>query len=267
LIRDCWEPEYYMRPSFKDIITRIESIMVDATVIDKAAGNLWKNNFAGQIHAPWTKFASVFFKELKITNDAKSLDYLCLRKILTAEDAHDDKLVVNLEQYALIFKWFGPMQTATWNVMTRMKGVMQNPWFSGDIQKNKCETLLGGFSTQPGTFMVRLSTTEPIEKTPFSLSKVSRDGTVSHQRIQARDGAKAYHIALKKKDGTPFEIEAAGGVEVLVETEGRKHLSLLQACPGSPFAEIFAGKKATSGYNYDNYVEEDTSDINAHSHH
>lgn len=52
LLKDSWEKEYYMRPSFKDIITRIEAIMVDATVPDAAAANFWKALFPGQVLPP-----------------------------------------------------------------------------------------------------------------------------------------------------------------------------------------------------------------------
>jgi serine/threonine protein kinase len=264
LIRDCWEAEYYMRPSFKDIITRIESIMVDATLSDKTAAAMWKNYFAGQTHVPWPKFVTAFYKELKETIDVKKVDYRCLRKILTSDSEVDDKLVVQLEQFGFLFKWFGPMLTPTWNILQRLTGAMKNDWFHGDMERQNCETMLAGFTHAPGTFLVRLSTTEPIEKTPFSISKVTRDGTVSHQRVNVKDSGSSYYVSLKRKDGSLKDIIVAGGVENLVN-ENKSMLGLENACPGSAYSALFKDATPKGGYSYDMDVEDDT-DINASFH-
>jgi hypothetical protein len=42
LIRDCWLKDRYARPSFAEILTRWDDIIVDNTIRDMAGRVLWK---------------------------------------------------------------------------------------------------------------------------------------------------------------------------------------------------------------------------------
>jgi len=254
LLKDSWEKESYMRPSFKDLITRIEAIMVDATVPDTSAANFWKACFTGQLSVVWSKFAPAFFKELKESSDAKRPEYKCLKKLLTKGTEPDDKLEVQLEGFGLMVKWFGPLTYAGGNILARLRGAMSHEWFHGDMERLACEALLSGFGQQHGTFLVRLSTTEPIDKNPFTISKVTSQGSVSHQRASALPNNKGYFITLKKQDGTQKNIEAAGGIENLI-AECSSKLGLTSSCPGSLYLEIFKPQKI-DGYGQDTEVED-----------
>jgi len=255
LLKDSWEKEYYMRPSFKDIITRIEAIMVDASVPDLAGANFWKAYFPGQLAVPWTKFAPAFFKELKESSDSKRPEFKCLRKLLTKGNEPDEKLEVLLETFGLMVKWFGPLTYQGGTILSRMKGTMANAWFHGDLERIGCESLLSGFGDKPGTFLVRLSTTEPIDKNPFTISKVTREGSVSHQRVSCLPANKGFYITLKRKDGTQKNVEATGGVENLI-AECRESLGLQVDCPGSRFLEIFKAQKI-DGYGVDTEFDDE----------
>lgn len=229
--------------------------MVDASVPDTAAANFWKALFPGQLAVSWNKFAPAFFKELKDTSDPKRPEYKCLKKLITKGNETEDKLEVLLETYGQMVKWFGPLTYTGGNILNRMKGTMANAWFHGDVERQACESLLAGFSGTPGTFLVRLSTTEPIEKNPFTISKVTREGSVSHQRVSSMPQNKGFFITLKRKDGTVKNVEGLGGVENLI-AECRSALGLEADCPGSRFQEIFKAQKI-DGYGVDTEFEDE----------
>ena len=90
-------------------------------------------------------------------------------------------------------------------------------------------------------FLVRLSTTEP-EKTPFTISKYSRDGTVTHQRVSARSDGRGFYVAFKTKKGNE-KIEEPGGIEKLI-AKASKELRLKKACPGSRYHDFFEKRVA-----------------------
>lgn len=176
LLTECWEGEYYLRPSFRDIIGRLEAIMVDATVPCVRAATLWKRVFPGQLVVPWPRFVAELYADLKVPLESAAIEYRCLRRLITASgNEPDETRTVALERWGRVLQWFGPMHGENWTILARIAGTLQHAWFHGDIERGACETLLGGFSHKPGTFLVRLSTTEPIERTPFTLSKVTRD--------------------------------------------------------------------------------------------
>jgi len=80
--------------------------------------------------------------------------------------------------------------------------------------------------------MVRLSTTEPIEKSPFTLSKVNKKGAVDHQRIYATAGGSTYYTHIKYKSGTN-KIEGQD-LEILMKRV-KSELKLKLECPGSKY--------------------------------
>lgn len=98
-------------------------------------------------------------------------------------------------------------------------------WFHGDIERPGSETLLE--PQKPGTYLVRVSLTEP-EKTPFTISKVGKDGKISHQRINLMKDRSGYYVYLKSSKGQK-KIEAQGGLEALINTvRTRYHYQIRQ---------------------------------------
>lgn len=69
---------------------------------------------------------------------------------------------------------------------------------------------------KPGTYLVRVSLTDP-EKTPFTISKVGKDGKISHQRINIMKDRSGFYVYLKSSKGQK-KIEAQGGLEALINT-------------------------------------------------
>jgi len=215
---------------------------------------MWRTNWPGLLEISWTKFVPVFYKAINepLARDReKDTGYKCLHHLLIADNTgHRDgeQEDVTLERFGLLVKWFGVLNNDQGNILKRLQATAQNPWFHGDIQKLDCESLLASFAKEHGTFLVRLSTTEPVEKTPFTISKVARDGAVLHQRIGARSDGRGFYISQtsKAKGKTNEKIEAPGLVDKLIE-KVTKDLHLKKPCPGSRYRDIFHTNKV-DGY-------------------
>src|SRR6185437_15169517 len=96
-----------------------------------------------------------------------------------------------------------------------------------------------------GSFLLRLSLTEP-EKTPFTISKVNREGVVIHQRVHVLPHQAGYLLVIKSAKETK-KIESNGPITELIH-KAAKDISLKQPCVGGKFAVIFAQEGTIGGY-------------------
>lgn len=112
---------------------------------------------------------------------------------------------VSMENLGRLTKWFGAAKTSSTNLLEKLqrtlgyassswRGVcgcdlcllsillsmmyalinIRMDWFHGDIDRQASESLLSGFTKKRGTFLVRLSTTEPIRYCPLAPHSVYR---------------------------------------------------------------------------------------------
>jgi serine/threonine protein kinase len=254
ILQDCWAHEPPQRPSFTEIIVRLEDAMLASSVPDTVAQALWKKNWAGQLSVSFSKFIPVFYAAINepLARDREGdASYKVLRHLLIVDGTgfkEGDAEEVTLERFGRMMKWFGNLNNDHGHILKRLVSLAQQAWFHGEMERPACETLLANIKDH-GVFLVRLSTTEP-EKTPFTISKYSRDGTVTHQRINARSDGRGHYVAFKTKKGNE-KIEAPGGVENLI-AKCAKELRLKKACPGSRYHDFFE-KRVTPTYN-DGYL-------------
>jgi hypothetical protein len=82
LITACWNPDPSKRPSFKEIITQLDYIIVDCVIRDQKGRKFWKDNFLKKEEVPWTEFLDKFLKLVPVSNEQKDLDIRCLHSIL-----------------------------------------------------------------------------------------------------------------------------------------------------------------------------------------
>jgi len=177
-----------------------------------------------------------------------SKEYRCLRALVLPEWHKDgDDETVTLERFGLLCRWFGGLAAVgPSTLLKRIEETCRYPYFFGDLDRVASENLLSGYSKKPGTFLVRLSTTEPIEKTPFTISKVSSDGSVTHTRVNARTDGRGFYISVKTKSGN-LQIEAPSPFVNLIE-KAKKKLKLREFALGSRFASLFKDAQGGGGY-------------------
>jgi len=126
---------------------------------------------------------------------------------------------------------------------------MQESWFHGDLPRQKFgSNIIRSFKKKKGTYLIRLSTTDPIEKTPFTISKVNKKGIINHQRVFVNRDRSGFYIVIKSKDdgGKDKKLEARGGIEVLI-SKVASDLGLRYCCPGRKYNELFISNKV-EGY-------------------
>jgi len=262
LLRASWHPDPEKRPPFSDLINMIDEAMVDVSVPDEEAANIWKQNWPGEVEVNFSDFANVIQESLSINfgrDREKSNEYRCLRALIGTED--NESTTVTLEKYGLLFSWFGPLRQPVkggdGTIVDVLKNTMERGWFHGDITRQRSEALLADHTSKKGTFLVRLSTTEPIAETPFTISKVNSSRAINHQRVYARKDRRGHYVIVKSK-GKSKRLTAAGGIECLLDKVASQ-LKLQKPCPGRQYNEIF-GVNKVEGYLPNPEDESDSSD-------
>jgi len=186
--------------------------------------------------APWEIFVSVFYKAIQaqlpmhIQRD-EDLDYLCLQRILATKSS-DVGYVVEIERFALFLKWFGPLRNS---LLDQVRNALELPSFFGDIDREKSEKKLSG--EKKGTYLIRCSVTDP-DLAPFTLSKVTKKKTITHQRIyRGTDSPDSLHVNIDVK-GKPKKVIEACDLCQLIRKAG-KDIRLRRECIGGPFLDLF----------------------------
>jgi len=267
LIVRCWHPNPSVRPSMGDIVSRLDHIIVDYAIEDQLGRAFWKHNFLRKETVAWTDFLNAFSRFLDLIpathkqfpmtyllqnfpmlfqNSAVELEIRCLKAILaeesktqgiatTATDS-DESLVVNIEKFGNILKWFGPLVQSPFppdglSILTKIRLLLMEPWFHGDISTTESENRL--LKKPEGTFLVRFSTSSP---GCYTISKIApKDLSIKHQKIQ-------------HKAGTGFEINGRvyNSIQELIKNESQA-LELYYSCGSSRFLSLFVEQKVT-GY-------------------
>jgi hypothetical protein len=254
LLELCWHREPEKRPSFSQIIDMLDDAMVDCTLSDPLAITLWKENWKGKDETSFNKFVAALYKILEVPlgrDRERNTDYKCLKAILSENEKDTENSNVNIEKLGLLLKWFGPLQQTIkneeTNIISIVGNVMKESWFHGDLPRPQCEALLTDYIKKKGTYLVRLSTTDPIEKSPFTISKVNKKGKINHQRVFVSRNRQGYYIVVKSKsDQKDKKLEAKGEISNLIAKVAGE-LDLKTPCPGRKYGEIFQTNKV-EGY-------------------
>jgi len=251
LMEDCWDKEPNVRPTFTQILTRLDSVLIDCLIpADEDANAFWKEHFLGATHALWRDFVARFARLLKVNPNDDPIAFEALQKLIgepNREPNPPDPVIVTVQKFAHFVDWFGPLtlkSTDNFTIFARMKLIMQQAWFHGDIGKDDSERLLA--SEKVGTFLLRLSTHDPV--TPYTISKKTNKGQINHQRIKkdAKTGAISVRIVYgDKKD--PVTVSSAGihlrdNLCTFLDKQLAKELYLKIPCPGSKYKALFIPK-------------------------
>jgi hypothetical protein len=105
-----------------------------------------------------------------------------------------------MEHFGVLLSWFGPLEIkqgeGETTLLDRVYETLSQDWFHGDIEKPACEAALN--NKPPGTYLVRVSNTVPGQ--PFTISKVSSNGQINHQRIEFNP-QRGYRIVVQSRSG------------------------------------------------------------------
>jgi hypothetical protein len=238
LIQRCWHPNPASRPSFQEIISWLDQILINVAIQDHFGRLFWQHNFMNHDEVPWKDFAFAFMKFMNMmpfdlalldrpTRDLNIVSIKCLKALVAekpkVKTERPSAEVVSLERFGRQLNWFGPItdpsQTpAGQGILDRMRKMMMQPWFHGDTNTEEAQERLSG--KLGGTFLIRFSSVDGW----YTISQITELRAIRHQRIKHKPGTKYY------VDGEEYD-----SLEHLVRARG-----LNLPCGGSRYQHIFA---------------------------
>jgi len=132
-----------------------------------------------------------------------------------------------------------------------MLEIICHPWFHGDIDKDEAKDLLTTHKPKEGKakallYLVRLSTSEPVDKNPFTISKWTKEDKIVHQRIQYEEESNECYITVIEK-GEQKRMGSTLGLVDLIRTITDKGL-VGEAAPRRKYQVIFTKRTEDLGY-------------------
>jgi len=192
LMRKCWDPEPQVRPSFGEIISSLDEIILECCIQDAFARKFWKDHFLSpsqtlQEEVSWNEFVHHLRTSLgagvELDTDIIPMLTELIPEHRPGSAGSGGHMVVTMERLQLLTSWFGHFFQAGEGggveVAKEMAGIQAKEWFHGMISKDVAERRLRGRGDN--CFLVRLSMADP-SATPFTISKV-RGGRPTHKRI------------------------------------------------------------------------------------
>jgi len=250
LIDECWHRDATSRPSFSEIIRKLDTILVDCAIKDTEGRNFWAKEYPGKEFVLFEKeFLPSFLRYFEL-NSPEPLELECLKALAVTE--YKDSImkpvdVVRIEDFGNLLENFGPVTftrerksaTETVTIFDRMYRTCKHQWFHGDISKTEAERLLR--PQRAGTYLVRLSSTV---SGCFTISRVTRSKGIHHHRIDYRgeEGFSTRSIVTRGQVISAPNKSLRSFINLLKEDMNLEH-----ACPGSKFRVIFAKPVVVDG--------------------
>jgi len=221
LMQKCWAKNPEERPGFKEIVFRLDEILCDCYITGIEDGKqqtedafyvdearlFWKKYFLLPQQAlretiPWKEFSTVLSGAVNLPLST----FEGLKSQLTTPDGENNELTVTIKNFARITQWFGPffIPEKAKHVLEQMTAIIGKPWFHGFITSDEAERRLSlELNKKPGTFLIRLSTSEP--RSPFAISRVGDDNTITHKRIKVLADDKGYSVPVRNAGNKVFQ--------------------------------------------------------------
>lgn len=247
LLERCWAAVPQDRPSMAQVIQLIDDATVDVLCLDDDGRKFWKSHFLGKDSVSWPVFRNAFCAEIGESANETTIGVKSLFEVVAEPGKNESEYVVSLEKFGNLLNWFGPMDPSNKkeSVLDRIRDMVSNPWFHGDISRGESEKRLS--RAKKGTYLVRASVTEPSQ--PFTISKMSKNGKINHQRIGWNVKTGVYTINITFKTG-PQDVTSKPGKPLDAFLKNlSKDLYLKEPCPGSKFEYLFVLEEPPSeGY-------------------
>lgn len=248
LMEICWNDDPSIRPTFSEIINMLDYASIEIAISDSDARVFWRSIAQSKIdRIPFHYFSQQLWKKLGQKNfDEQSTKYKCLYTLLAQHNKRDETDVISLENFGLFVEWFGPFlhfNSSHGSIIDRLETLCSKEYFHGDIERVESEQKLS--KAKKGSFLLRASLTDP-GNTPFTISKVNREGVIIHQRVHFLPQKKGFQVTFKSGTETK-KMQVDGPITELIHNVA-KDMSLKQVCAGSKFSTIFTKSEVMGGY-------------------
>jgi len=220
LMNRCWAHDPNDRPSFAEILFRLDEILVVACIQDEAGRDFWKKHFlvpkqSLEETVVWGEFKEVLSTEVGVPpEDVKAVKKLL---VVLTDEVHEKKKYVPISHFNQILHTFGffflPKQGP--KILQEMKNLLEKDWFHGNIERSVAvQRLTSSHGGKEGTWLMRLR--DPFDPKfpghPFAISQIKDKQPIQRLiRFDPKKEKREFVIPVHGKD------RAFGSLEELIQ--------------------------------------------------
>lgn len=231
LMEDCWAPNPNDRPSFEDIISRINLVIIDCAIRDEVGRQFWTKYFPDKTTVYWSEFQHNLLQFCGMPEKFKEHNNIALKALVadTPNETINTQPIVRIERFGQVVGWFGPMEANCRDIVDenscfdRMRRLCQKAWFHGDTAMEESQQRLAGLPS--GTFLVRFSTSH---HGCYTISSTSNT-TIKHQRVSYYPEKRKYLLNQTWYDDLQ---------DIIKDSD-----NMMIPCPGNRYANLFEPQK------------------------
>eukprot|EP01129_Flabellula_baltica_P001852 TRINITY_DN11757_c0_g1_i1.p1 TRINITY_DN11757_c0_g1~~TRINITY_DN11757_c0_g1_i1.p1 ORF type:complete len:493 (-),score=82.30 TRINITY_DN11757_c0_g1_i1:49-1527(-) len=182
LIVACWDHYPDDRPSFSEILEKLDSIIAEEAIIDTTGRIFWKRFFKNYEKIQWETFISEFCRYFNYNyqHDADPT-IRCLRVLFAGGENQN---YVTVENFGRMLDYFGPIMKNGTKVsfLRDLMALISEKWFFGFINTEDSNAILR--EQPPGSFLVRFSNSN---RGYLTVSQIIEEGTekkIRHTRVR-----------------------------------------------------------------------------------
>jgi len=183
---------------------------------DESCKKFWRENFGQKENLKVEVDFSQFFSKLSKyiidqgqsfytteTESSRNKEVECINAIFA-----DNKSLVHVDRYGLVFDWFGSLIDEESNILSRILNICKSEWFFGDIDREIAEKML----TKNKNFVVRFCVPKkenynenpPVHERPFSITyKFEKKDAPINTRVFFKNNE--YSTIIQRKAPAPTQ--------------------------------------------------------------
>lgn len=214
LMTDCWNADPSLRPSFEQIVSRLDVAFFEEAIRDRVARQKWLEIFHGKLFAPFDlvmeKF-SAYFNFEGPTDRALIRELMGARRAVRgAPTAVESKELVTVDSFGSFLDRFGPLSKSH-DIVANARRIVAQKYFFGEMTAREAHVRLS--EAEVGTFLLRFASTT---------------GATYTLSVVARTSIRHYHINRAIKFGRNPDIFE---VDFILDKDGEKSSFLsLESC-------------------------------------
>eukprot|EP01102_Stenamoeba_stenopodia_P005578 TRINITY_DN16328_c0_g1_i1.p1 TRINITY_DN16328_c0_g1~~TRINITY_DN16328_c0_g1_i1.p1 ORF type:complete len:681 (-),score=162.93 TRINITY_DN16328_c0_g1_i1:52-2094(-) len=267
LIEECWDDQPSNRPSFSQIISRLDDIYLQFAIEDPQGRDFWRVNFGAQEKVDLPVFMKALAAHLncpELLSDSVKQKVLQIVLINQRDGSRTPRPCVTVERFGNMLCRYGSLvREDSTTIVDKIKSLMMAPWFHGEATKRQS---IGRLLDQPvGTFLIICGK----RKKAFILFYVDKHNKVRSESIFRVDVNNLRMSPLEddteddddnneaedKEQTKPLPLY--GSIHELIEAN--KHL-LRIPCAGSELSYLFGDNVGKLGHDLDSSSDEESSE-------
>lgn len=166
-MRNCWDPTPLKRPTFENIVSDLQKVLVDSAISTEEGRVFWKTYFLNEYKVSWKTFVNHLTSFANLPDDDfRNINIRCFHAVLLDQvsdklDANELEGTVDIQKFGDLLPFFGTITSPQTGgesqpndeesdsddgntIFDRVRRLISHTWFHGFLEAPEAQTKLTG---------------------------------------------------------------------------------------------------------------------------